>query len=64
MRELQWEKDDDLHGLFTDLLDEAAGLIDRGAIGDDALEPTSSDETSPQPVILSIGDETEDERSL
>jgi polyisoprenyl-phosphate glycosyltransferase len=56
------DKDGDYDGLFNDLLEEAAGLIDLGTIRDDALEPTSSDESPPEPVILSIGEEGEDER--
>ena len=48
------DEDDAYDGLFTDLLDEAAGLMDLGTWRDDELEPMPSDEMPPEPVIFSI----------
>ena len=49
--------EDDYDALFDDLLDEAAGLLGLAPSTDDAFDPSSSDETSPEPVILSIGED-------
>ena len=46
------DEDDDYNGLFADLLDEATGLMEMGAPQYDA----------PEPMILSIGEDTKDKR--
>ncbi len=58
------DHENDYDGLFDDLLDEAAGLLGLSTSQDFAPTPPPSEESPSEPVILSIGEEGEDEPSL